>query len=236
MRCMSRIIIISPQAPTEFLELLEKEGCEFIFTKEQSCLPYPERYHADLQAFAPDKHTLVTTPLFYEYYKNLLAKRGITVLCGKTEADGHYPTRIAYNVGRVGKRAFCLEKAVDSVVREELIKRNVSLCNVPQGYAACSMVSVTDRALITSDMTIQKAAEKEGLDCLYVSPDTILLPGFDHGLIGGCVSNIRENEFAVAGSELPNSFQAFFYKHGATLIRIPGPLFDFGGSLSLEGK
>ena len=233
---MSKILIISPQAPKSFLELLKGEGCHLIFTKEQKGFPQPERYHADLQCFAPDEHTLVVTPSLYEYYKACLKDTGITVLSGKTESDGHYPSRIAYNVARVGNTAFCLEKALDPVIREELEKRNIFICNVSQGYASCSVVGIADTALITSDVSIAKAAESRGFDCLTVSPKHILLPGFDHGLIGGCVSHLRFGFFAVSGSELPNSFLAFFEKYKATLLKRSGQLFDFGGSIFLEGK
>ncbi len=233
---MSRVLIISPLSPKPYLELLKSRGCHLIFTKEQKELPLPERYHADLQVFAPDEHTLVVTPSLYEYYKECLKDTGITVLSGKAESDGHYPSRIAYNVARVGNTAFCLEKALDERIREELEKRNISVCNVPQGYAACSVTSVCDTALVTSDVFIAKKAEEKGLDCLYFSPEHILLPGFDHGFIGGSVTKIRPGLFAVCGSELPNSFLAFFEKHKATLLKVTGQLFDFGGSISLEGK
>lgn len=233
---MTRYIIISPKTPASFLHLLEQEGCKLIFTKEQKEFPSPERYHADLQCFAPDEHTLIVTPRFYEYYKEQLRGTGIDLLAGKTESDGHYPSRIAYNVGRVGSTAFCLERAVDPIIKKELEKRNISLCNVSQGYASCSVTGINERALITSDEGIAKAAERQGLDCLYVSPEKILLPGFDHGLIGGCVSEIRSGLFAVSGSDLPNSFLAFFENYKATIVTISGQLFDFGGSISLEGK
>ena len=233
---MSRILIISSLSPKPYLELLKGEGCKLIFTKEQTTFPIPERYHADLQCFAPDEGTLIVTPSLYEYYKDCLKDTGIAVLSGKTESDGHYPSRIAYNVARVGNTAFCLEKALDEVVREELEKRNISVCNVSQGYASCSVTGINERALITSDVGIAKAAEKRGFDSLYVSTEHILLPGFDHGFIGGCVSRIRPDLFAVSGSELSNSFLAFFEQYKANLVTISGQLFDFGGSISLEGK
>ncbi len=233
---MSKILIISPLAPKPYLELLKGEGCNLIFTKEQQKLPLPERYHADLQCFAPDESTLLVTPDLYEYYESSLKGTGITVLSGKTESDGHYPSRIAYNVARVGSTAFCLEKALDEIVREELEKRNISVCNVSQGYASCSVVGVKEKALITSDAGIARSAQIQGFDFLYVSAENIVLPGFDHGFIGGCVSRIRPDLFAVSGSELPNSFLAFFEQYEVNLIKISGQLFDFGGSISLEGK
>jgi len=231
-----KYVIISPLAPKPFLALLESEECQTIFTIEQKNFPLPERYHADLQCFAPDEKTVIVTPDLYEYYQACLKETDVTVLSGKTQSDGHYPSRIAYNVAKVGNTAFCLEKALDGRIREELEKRNVSICNVSQGYAACSVVGVSENALITSDKSIAKAAESGGFDCLYLSPEEILLPGFDHGFIGGCVSKIRPNLFAVSGSQLPNSFLAFFEKHGATLLSVSGQLYDFGGSISPEGK
>lgn len=199
-------------------------------------VPYPERFHADLQCFAPDAHTLIAAPQCYSYYRECFDDAEIEVISGKTQPDGHSFSYAAYNVARVGNIAFGLEKGIDSVVRRELEKRKISVCNVSQGYAACSVVAVGKKALITSDRVIAKTAEKLGMDCLYVSPENILLPGFRNGLIGGCVSTIRPGLFAACGSEFPNSFRAFFEKHGAILLTVPGQLFDFGGTVSQEGK
>lgn len=229
-------MMISPQAPAPFLRLLENEGFSLIFTKEQKNFPVPERYHADLQCFAPNEHTVIVNPLFLDDYKEAFRGTEIEIVGGKTVSDGHYPSRVAYNVAKVGNTAFCLEKALDPVIRMYLEKKGITICNVSQGYAACSVVGVGETALITSDQSIAKAAENQGFDCFYFDPESILLPGCNHGLIGGCVAKLGEKRFAVCGSEFPDVFLAFFEKYGATLLRSPGQLFDFGGSISPEGK
>lgn len=238
---MKSIKIVSPQCPRPVLNLLREQGCHFIFSKEQHKIPFPERFHADLQVFAADQHTAVAAPLVYEYYQKTLQRDGIQVLRGKTDSNGHYPQRTAYNVARVGTTAFCFKKSLDPVVFEELDKRQVSICPVRQGYAACSVVPLNSRALVTSDPGIAAAAKQEKLECLLVSPNGIVLPGCKHGLIGGCFCMVRPGLSIAAGdvSLYPwgKTLLAFFARHEVMLLGITGKrLFDFGGILSLEGK
>lgn len=238
---MSRYVILSPCCPQPVLDLLEEQGCHIIVTKQQKNMPLAEQYHADLQAFAPDEHTLVAAPGVWEEYRWELEPVGIRVLRGRTDSNGHYPATAAYNIARVGDTAFGLGAGVDPVVLEELEKRRISFCPVRQGYAACSVAAVSDRAVITSDRGITAAAKRAGMECLLVSPEGILLPGCEHGLIGGCFGNIRPGLLIAAGdvSLYPwgKEALALFARHGARLIQHRGhELFDFGGMLSLEGK
>lgn len=238
---MSRYLIVSPQCPQPVLRLMQAQGCRIIFSKLQNKIPVPEQFHADLQAFAPDERTLVAAPSVWDYYRLQLRDTGVEVILGNTDSNGHYPATAAYNIARVGATAFGLEQGLDTVVRWELRKRQISFYPVKQGYACCSVVAVDERALVTSDVGIAAAARQAGMDCLLVPPEGILLPGCNHGLIGGCIGLIRPGLYLAAGdvSLYPwgGALTAFFARYRAKLIGVKGKkLFDFGGILSLEGK
>ena len=232
---MEKIQIISPEIPNGLEGMLRELNCRIIATKEQKNLPAPERFHADLQAFAPDSHTLIAAPGVFDYYREALQGTGIAVLRGNADPGEHYPQRIAYNVARVKDRAYCLTEAVDPVIAEELRKRGVALVNVTQGYAACSLVPV-GAGIITSDKGIAEKAK----DCLFFDPKQITLPGYENGLIGGCFCRIGEELSVLCGDpslcDRGDALTEFFARHGVMLKTVAGqPLFDFGGSIFLEG-
>ena len=62
--------------------------------------------------------------------------------------------------------------------------------HVPQGYARCSIVPVTETAIITYDQGITKACRKAGLEVLLIRPGHVLLPGYPEGFIGGTCGRI----------------------------------------------
>ena len=94
----------------------------------------------------------VCSPDSYSYYKGYLGSR---VICGNTELSPHYPRDIAYNVLVYKNFAFSKADCTDTVVKEELRKRNINLINVSQGYTKCS-AAVCDSGIITADESIYK--------------------------------------------------------------------------------
>ena len=75
-----------------------------------------------------------------------------------------------------------------------------SLIPVRQGYTKCSVVPVTESAIITDDVSIASAAEKNGLAVLFVSKGDVILPGREYGFIGGCCGLIAPDTMLFNGS------------------------------------
>ncbi|MGH4118580.1 DUF6873 family GME fold protein [Clostridium sp.] len=77
--------------------------------------------------------------------------------------------------------------------------KDKKLINVNQGYTKCSTCVVTDRAVITSDISIANALTFEKIDVLLIPPGDIILPGIDYGFIGGATGLIETNVLAFYG-------------------------------------
>ena len=75
-----------------------------------------------------------------------------------------------------------------------------SLIPVRQGYTKCSVVPVTESAIITDDVSIASAAPKSGLAVLLVLKGDVILPGREYGFIGGCCGLIAPDTMLFNGS------------------------------------
>jgi hypothetical protein len=77
----------------------------------------------------------------------------------------------------------------------------------------------------------------EGLECLYVSPGDILLPGFEHGFFGG-TCGLFENKLLLLGSlryfNDGEKIRQFLAKTKMEIIELyDGPLVDGGSILDI---
>lgn len=136
--------------------------------------------HPDM-ALTQMEDMFVCSPESFEYYKGFLGNR---VICGKTELTSHYPYDIAYNVLVYKNFAFCKEDCTDTVVKDELKKRNIKIINVNQGYTKCSS-AMCNEGIITADESIYQALQSCGINALKITPGFVELTGFDYGFIGG---------------------------------------------------
>lgn len=110
-----------------------------------------------------------------------------------------------------------------------------------QGYAKCSAVPVTENAIITDDVAIASAAEKNGLEVLLVSKGDVLLPGREYGFIGGCCGLIAPDIMLFNGDLSSHGdadrIRAFLSSFGVSAEETGHfPLTDIGGILPLAEK
>lgn len=185
-------------------------------------------FHTDISLFSFGD-TVICAPYLYGFLRDSLPD---TVVTAGERTFSPYPNDVLYNAALVGKTLFCNVEYTSPTVISEAKKRGIKTVNVKQGYAKCSTVSVDENALITSDISVKKAAEKEGMDVLFVSNSGVLLDGFDSGFIGG--SSICLNGKIVFTGDIFNSPDAlkiidFIGFHGKTAAYFPHyPLMDIG--------
>ena len=151
--------------------------------------------------------------------------------------DG-YPADILLNAARVGNRLFCREDYLAVELRSDCLLRDIRICSVRQGYSKCSVVTVTEQAIITADPSIAQCAMQEGLDVLRISPGYIALEGFSYGFLGGCVGRLAPDLMAFTGEidRHPDgeSIRAFLRNYGIFSVALQkGELQDIGGILPL---
>ena len=144
-----------------------------------------------------------------------------------------YPAEAAFNAVCTGRFFLHNRKITNRRLLAAAEAAGLTLVHVPQGYARCSAIPVSETAIITYDHGIAKAASAAGLSVLVTSPGHVLLPGYDTGFLGGTSGNLNGEVLLFNGdlSRHPD-FQAvtdFVSARGLTCRWIPGkPLRDIG--------
>ena len=226
-----RAVIASPDIYDEAICNLKNMGIEVLLScKNQGVMP-ALAHHTDMQITMLTPDIYVSSPECYEYYTELLKEYKIKIRRGNTYLSCNYPGDIAYNITVTEKIAVHNFKHTDSLVKSMLSGKKC--VNVSQGYTACTLCAISDTAFITSDAGIYKSLSVEGVDVLLTDDSDILLPGFDHGFIGGSCFMADAKTLAVNGNiELHSSckkIKEFCNLHSVSLLSLSrNPVMDIG--------
>ena len=231
-----KAVIVSPDIYKESVSTLENMGIRVLFSCKNEAVMVPLAYHTDMQISQVSEFSYVASPECYEYYMKLLKKFKIKIYCGNTYLSCNYPHDIAYNIVVTGNVAVHNFKYTDSVVKSELSEK--TCINVSQGYTACTLCAISSGAFITSDAGIYKTLVREGMDVIRVNDDDVLLPGFDHGFIGGSCFMADAHTLMVNGSiENHRDYEKiknFCQKHSVSTVSLScNPVMDIGSFIPI---
>lgn len=196
-------------------------------------------FHPDIMLHHIHNNLIVCAPDTDQRLVETLCKEGFEICRGKTSLTSEYPGDIAYNVARVGRRAFHNLKYTDCVLRDKLENAGVEFINVNQGYSKCSISIVDECSIITADKGIAKGAEKAGIEVLLIAPDErIMLPGLSSGFIGGSTGLLSNDQWAIAGDinklKCGKTIIDFLDKKGKTAVSLSNDdVMDIGTILPL---
>ncbi len=200
-------------------------------------LDTPVSSHADMLICVIDKCVFC----YGDYYeKNLntfieIERLGYRIIKVKRICGEKYPYDIGLNALIVGKRIFCKKDFVANEIIEYGENNGYKIINVNQGYSACSTFVIDENNIITSDLGMKNAIEKEGINAYIVPNDNIILEGYNCGFVGGCGCILDKNAYffgSIADTfkerleELESYFEKFSIKYHNV---IDGNLHDFGG-------
>lgn len=223
--------ILSDKYP-EYADKLNKLGYTVIPSgRVESFIPY-ERDHADMQCLIIDDTAFVLSVC--DKLANALKRSYNVVLCGDG-ISGRYPDNVALNAAVVGKYVICKTDALDRIVPEYCRKHGYKLINVRQGYAKCSCAVVSDKALITADMSIYRALNDTNIDVLRIGQGSVTLDGAEYGFIGGASGYNKSAKtlyFCGNVDTHPDGadIRAFCQKHGTDIVCLSdAELRDIGG-------
>ncbi len=149
--------------------------------------------HPDIYFFRLDEKTLIHAPGLTVEYLAPLKEHGLELVKGEGDPEGRYPVTARYNAARAGKVVFHNTRHTDPGVLRKVRESGLETACVEQGYARCSVIEVSKRAIITADDGIAGAAAERGLDVLTVSSGSVLLPGEKYGFIGGATGPVRKS-------------------------------------------
>ena len=229
------ICICDKRIPPASLDSLYKIADEVFLLEPDSSLPLPISSHADLLLFVTQKHIIARA----DYYETQKAKIDeICRFCGRSirisdsKAGDIYPLDCAFCAFVSGGHLFCREASTDKDILECASLEGLRIVNVNQGYAKCSTAVLHDGALITSDVSIARVAEDNGIDHLLIRPGFIDLPGYDYGFIGGCCGVWEDVLYFVGDVEAHPDYDSIFsfcQKHSTSAVSLSkDKLYDVG--------
>jgi hypothetical protein len=236
--CFSGVfmIVVSQSLPREYLSYLQALDRTTVILPPDPRLPAPVSSHPDMLFFIHGQ-VLITDRV---YYLNM-ARNEIDQICHfgdlrlcLTDAPPKkdYPHDIRFNVLSIGQFFFCHPTHTSAAIQTLAVHEKKDLVPTHQGYARCAACPIGDHAMITADPSLASAAKKHDLDVCFIRQGHVLLPGYPHGLIGGCCGAIEHELFFCGDPSLHpdgESMLTFIRSHGIIPRIIPKlPLFDAG--------
>ena len=193
-----KIGIVSPEN-RKIINLLEANGIEPIFTQANCYIDKFISNHADINfhhlegnSFLADISQQALIPIFDQI--------GAHITISEEAVSGKYPFDCRLNFARVGNKLFGKATICSKELQEHCRSNGIERINVNQGYGKCSVCVVNNDAIITDDVTIKKATEAAGIDCLLISKGDIKLSGHPYGFIGGTSTLIDKNKLLFFGN------------------------------------
>lgn len=233
-------VVMSGEYP-QFKNRVEEIGIQAVQTRPCFSLPFPERYHADMQCLYLGREQLIVLKECRVLQGRLSEKRIPFYKADSNIAADEYPYHILLNCLVLKQHVFCNKKYVDPNVITICEKFNKEIVTVRQGYTRCSAAVVSENAIITADESIYRAAVKTGYDVLKIQEGYIKLPGFAHGFIGGCCALLDKNQLFFTGDVKRHpdydAIKSFALNHGVNLNSLElCELTDIGGMVLLTEK
>lgn len=179
-----------------FVREIENLGHTVISSDTVDIFPIPEQKHADMQILP------INSDIFILNECTALAQKipnDRLIYCDK-KAGKKYPENILLNFLFLNNILYGKLSAIDKNLIDFCEENSIKTVNINQGYARCSTLVLNEKALITSDLSIEKALKKDGVEVLLISSGNIILDGYDYGFIGGASGKIDENTVVFLGN------------------------------------
>jgi hypothetical protein len=187
---MNRIAIISPDASGEVLKNLRALDLEPVAIPKTGLVVDQISGHPDIQVFIHENRAFCHPDISLSFAANIETHAEV-IICG-TRLSKKYPADIPYNIACAGPHAFHHRSGIDPTIGEYLTSRKIAGAPVGQGYAKCSTLIVNPGSIVTSDVSIHRAAVSRGVESLLLASGHIDLPGYAFGFIGGATGVIDD--------------------------------------------
>lgn len=218
-----------------FVKEVEKLGHTVISSDMVDIFPIPEQKHADMQIL-PIKNDIFLLNECTVLAPKIPKER---LICCNKKAGNKYPENILLNFLYLNNTLYGKLSAIDENLLDYCKENNIKTVNINQGYARCSTLVLNEKAVITSDLSIEKALKKDGVEVLLISSGNIILDGYDYGFIGGASGKIDENTVVFLGNITNHPdyrrIENFCENHNTSIKIIckDMPLTDIGGIVKI---
>lgn len=222
------------QCAADKLSLLGYETVDFKFNPSISS---EVCYHADLSFFDCGDGTIFIAKEMFEY-RRFLENLGYDVRILNKNLGDKYPHDVPLNCVFTGEYLICNIETVDLDLLQYFKLKNIKIIDVHQGYTKCSVLPVSERALITDDVAIGEKCREHGLDVLIVKKGSVCLDGFDYGFIGGASGRLNDSLIVFNGDITQHAQGAyivdFLQKYNMDVVSLSDSrLYDIGSIIPL---
>ena len=156
------------------------------------------------------------------------------------EVGAEYPRDVGLNALLMGNKLFCRVASASKALIEQAKAHGLKIIDVKQGYPACTVLKLSDKAAITADCGMAKALTKEGIHVTLIDEGHITLPPYEHGFIGGAGEVCRNQLYFFGDPSTHPDFKkikAAAESEGLTIVPLSnGTLRDLGGIIFTEGN
>ena len=197
---------------------------------------HPLSYHPDMLCFNLEKNKWIFYEGIYAINKKAIDRLNIDAITVKDPESGVYPRDVRLNAAMFGINLMCNIKYTEKKILEYAEKSGRNIIGVKQGYTKCSVCTVDENSIITSDASIYGEAKKNKIGALLISEGHIGLNGYGHGFIGGCSGLISKSKLAFTGNiKLHPDYEnikEFCRGRGVEIFSMSeGDLYDYGSIL-----
>ncbi|MDR0363500.1 MAG: hypothetical protein LBH92_00520 [Bacteroidales bacterium] len=225
------LIIADVRMPKAAKNRLETLG-EILWMETQPSTYFAIAAHPDI-FYCQIGATIVAAPNAPRRITEKLIDNNISLITGCHEIGSQHPETTFYNAVFTKSLFIHNTKLSDDALHSFTASREIVFTS--QGYTRCNLIPLTETSFLTSDRNIEKALLKRNMETLFVEPKEILLPGVNHGFIGGCCG-IFDKKLIVIGSFDRHSqgkmIRYFIENQEIEIIELyEGALWDGGGIL-----
>lgn len=189
-------VIVDFRIHNEEKQCLVSMGYDLLVCPSSNLLYEAVCGHPDMLLSITDSGIIVHQNMSNEFIQDLLSLN-YNVYKSSSVLQNKYPYNICLNSLSIGNLFVHLINFTDANLLS--LVKDKKLVNVKQGYTKCSTCIVNNHAAITSDVSIAKALNIEGVEVLLLPPGDILLPGLNCGFIGGATGLLSDNVLAFYG-------------------------------------
>lgn len=230
-----KYFLVNKNTESEIIKSLEKYG-DCVPLPSFDALPEPVSQHPDM-LIAKIGDTYITHHKYYPAIETLGSLK-LKYVLSSADVGKKYPDDIALNCFTVKNFFFADLLHVSQDALELAESQCFKPVHVKQGYAKCSACIIKD-AIITSDISIYKAAVENGIDALLIPPGNIGIEKYGFGFIGGASGSINEGIIGFFGDidlhPAGDKIRQFCFIHETEIISLNHKaLFDYGGFISLD--
>lgn len=221
----------------EIIHALVKLGIRVYPVNPNILLDKPLQSHADCNILHLGQNKFLTDFSQRHSFVNLLTNK-VEISILKKRISSPYPDDIPINVKITDEFIICNSRYIAEELRYFIDVNRLKVIHVKQGYVGCSCVLINDHAAVSDDISICKALNSNGFDCLLVSKGSVKLDGYNYGFIGGCCGMTDKNTLTFTGNPETHSdasaIKAFLKKHNVKYNSLTdNQLIDVGGIIPL---